>query len=310
MGSSSLVQTTAVGQADALDLPLSSLIARRLPAYFELAKPRVTFLIILIAMAGFWLGSKGAVDGWRMAQMVLAVTMLAAGIFALNQYIERNLDAVMRRTGNRPLPAGRLRPSEALWFGVAFSTLAVVYLALSVNVVSALIGLFTFASYVLVYTPLKKITPHATALGALPGATPPLLGWAAAGGELDVAAWLLFSILFLWQFPHFHSIAMLYEQDYARAGIRVWTVTEPGGKTISRQIIAFTALLAPVSLLPALAGVTGTVYLWASALLGVLFFWFAIDVAGSSSRSDARRLLLASVVYLPLLFAVMILDKR
>lgn len=309
MGSSSLVQT-ALGQAEVLDIPLSSLIVRRLPAYLELAKPRVTFLIILIAMAGFWLGSKGAVDGRRMAQMVLAVTMLAAGIFALNQYMERDLDAVMRRTESRPLPAGRLRPSEALWFGVVFSTFAVVYLALSINVVSALIALFTFASYVLVYTPLKKITPHATALGALPGATPPLLGWAAASGELDVAAWLLFGIMFLWQFPHFHSIAMLYEQDYARADIRVWTVTDPGGKTIGRQIIAFTALLAPVSLLPALVGVTGGVYLWTSALLGVLFFWFAASVAGSSSRSAARRLLLASVVYLPLLFAVMILDKR
>jgi protoheme IX farnesyltransferase len=261
-------------------------------------------------MAGFWLGSKGPVDAWRMANMVLAVATLAAGIFALNQYMERDLDGLMRRTAARPLPAGRLRPAEALWFGVILSTAAVVYLALSVNLVSALIALMTVVSYVLMYTPLKKVTPHATALGALPGATPPLLGWAAASGELGISAWLLFAILFLWQFPHFHSIAMLYQQDYSKAGIRVWTVTEPEGKTIGRQITAFTALLVPVSLLPSLVGVTGGTYLLASTVLGVLFFGFAIGTSRSGSRSAARRLLLVSVVYLPLLFAVMVLDKQ
>ncbi len=308
MESSLLGQTTDAGRAAVLEAPLAGFIVRRLPAYVELAKPRITFLIVMIAIAGFWLGSKGAVDGHLLGHFVLAVTMLAAGIFALNQYLERDLDAVMRRTEDRPLPAGRLKPAEALWFGVAFSTLAVVYLALLVNVVSAFIALFTFSSYVLVYTPLKKITPHATAIGALPGATPPLLGWAAAG-NLDVPAWLLFGILFLWQFPHFHSIALLYDQDYARAEIRVWPVAEPGGKTMGRQIIAFTAMLVPVSMLPALVGVTGDAYLCTSAVMGVMFFWLATRVAGSNSRSSARQLLLASVVYLPVLFAVMILDK-
>ncbi len=283
---------------------------RRLAAYLELAKPRVTLLILLVTMAGFWLGSQGRPDRYHLLSAMAGTGLLAAGIFALNQYLERDLDAVMRRTEGRPLPACRLAPSEALGFGMLASAAALAWLAWRVNVLTAGLGVFIVFSYLFLYTPLKRRTPHCTFIGAFPGATPPLVGWAAARGELSVEAWVLFAILFLWQFPHFHSIAWLYREDYACAEVCMWPVIEADGKVTGRQIVGFTSLLVPVSLLPAWLGVSGPVYLWGAAALGVGLLYRGIRTAVLKSKWQARLLLLASVLYLPALFALMVLDTH
>jgi heme o synthase len=281
----------------------------KLLAYLELTKPRITVLLLLVAMAGFWLGSQGTLQWGRMLHTIVGVSLLASGIFALNQYLERDLDAVMRRTEDRPLPTGKLRPEEALWFGIVITVLGILYLARLVNLLSGLVALLTATSYLFLYTPLKRKTPHCTLIGAFPGATPPLVGWAAARGELGVEAWTLFAILFLWQFPHFHSIAWLYREDYARAGVFMWPVIEPEWKVTSRQILGFSALLLPVSLLPALLGVSGTIYFCGAAMLGGAFFYLGVRTVIEKSKWQAQRLLLASVLYLPVLLMLMVMDK-
>jgi protoheme IX farnesyltransferase len=288
---------------------VSRALSRRLRAYVELAKPRLTALILVVAAAGYWLACRGEPDAGRLAGAAAGVTLLAAGIFALNQYLERDLDSRMRRTERRPLPAGRLSAREALWFGGLMSAAAVICLTFAVNALCGALALITFSSYLFVYTPLKLRTPHCTLIGALPGAMPPLYGWAAARGELGLEAWVLFAILFLWQFPHFHSIAWLYREDYARADIRMWSVVEPDGKTLGRQIIAFSALLVPASALPAALGMSGPLYFWGALALGGLLLWLGLEAARRKSNSEARRLLVASVLYLPALFALMVLDK-
>jgi protoheme IX farnesyltransferase len=291
-----------------LETAVPSLSVQKLPAYMELAKPRITILILLAAIAGFWLGSAGVPDVRRLFDALVGISLLAAGIFSLNQYMERDLDAVMRRTEARPLPAGRLRPAEALWFGIVTSALAVVALAF-VNALSGALALMTFASYLFLYTPLKTRTPHCTFIGAFPGAMPPLLGWAAVRGELSAEAWTLFAILFFWQFPHFHSIAWLYREDYARAGIRMWPGVEPEGRMTFWQIVAFASLLVPVSLLPAAFGVSGPVYISGAAMLGGWLLYHSILAAARKSQRQAQRLLLASVVYLPVLLGLMVVDR-
>lgn len=282
----------------------------RLLAYLELTKPRITALILLVTVAGFWLGSEGVPDGRRMLDTVFGIALLAGGMFALNQYLERDLDAVMRRTSSRPLPAARLEPREALLFGTVLSVAAVAFLALRINWLSGIVALVTTSSYLLVYTPLKTRTPHCTLVGALPGAVPPLAGWVAARGELSLQAWALFAILFLWQFPHFHAIAWLYHDDYARAGICVWPVVQPEGTTTARQVFVSTLLLLPVSVLPALLAISGAVYFWGALGLGVAFLCLGLRTALDKSKSQAQRLLLASVLYLPALFILMVVGKR
>src|SRR5690349_13323433 len=229
----------------------SSSVRARVAAYLELTKPRITFLIVLTSAAGFALGSRGAVDYLLLVHALIGIALLSSGIATLNQFIERDLDALMRRTADRPLPSGRLFPFEALWFGVSLTLMAEAYLALLVNPLTALLGLTVIAGYLFVYTPLKTRTSLSTALGAFPGAMPPLMGWTAARGEIDVAAWVLFAILFLWQFPHFLAIAWMYREDYGRAGIRMLPVVEPDGRVTGQQIIAYSVMLLPVSLLPA-----------------------------------------------------------
>lgn len=283
---------------------------RKLPAYLELTKPRVTLLLLLVAVAGFWMGSMGALDIRRLLSTAAGIVLLAAGIFALNQYAERGLDAAMRRTANRPLPAGRLSPGEALCFGVTASVAAVASLTLLVNPLSGLLASLTLASYLFLYTPLKTKTPHCTLIGAFPGAMPPLIGWAAVRGELSGQAWILFAILFLWQFPHFHSIAWLYREDYARANICLWPVVEPEGRTTGYQVVGFTCLLLPVSLLPWLLGLAGEMYGCAAILLGALFLDAGIRAARARTQRQAQRLLMASVLYLPVLFLFMVLGSK
>ena len=284
-------------------------LASRAAAYFDLTKPRITALILLVTVAGFWLGSRGAPDGYRLLATISGIAALAAGMFALNQYFERDLDALMSRTSDRPLPAGRLKPRDALVFGTVLCAAAVAFLALMVNTLTGVVATATIAGYLFVYTPLKTKTPHCTLIGAFPGAVPPLVGWVAARGELGAEAWTLFAILFLWQFPHFHSIAWLYRDDYARAGIRLWPVVQPQGAATAMQVVGSTLLLLPVSLLPGLLSLAGATYVWGALALGIGFSYFALRTASGESRSRAQRLLLASVVYLPALFILMMLGR-
>jgi protoheme IX farnesyltransferase len=284
-------------------------LAQKLAAYWELTKPRVSALVLAVAVAGFWLGSPNALDWSVLIGMVVGVAFLAAGIFALNQYMERGPDGEMRRTETRPLPSRRISPAEALWFGWSLSALGIVCLAANVNLLSAVIGVLTLAGYLFVYTPAKQRTPLCTLLGAFPGAAPPLLGWAAARGELTAGGWVLFLILFLWQFPHFHSIALLYQEDYAKAGFRLWTVVEPEGSTVFRQIMASAWLLLPVSLAPVLLGMAGPVYGCGAGALWFSYFYLGARTAARRSRCAAHQLLIGSVVYLPVLLVLMILKK-
>src|SRR4051812_21738244 len=237
------------------------------------------------------------------------IALLSSGIAALNQYIERELDARMRRTASRPLPTGKLAPFEALLVGVGLTLLAEIYLALLVNPLTALFGLTVITGYLFMYTPLKTRTTLSTFIGAFPGAMPPLMGWTAAANEVTWGAWVLFAILFLWQFPHFLAIAWMYREDYGRAGIRMLPVVEPEGRITGQQIVAYTLMLVPVSLLPTMIGISGRVYFYGAIVLGLLFLLSSISAALSKSRQQARRLLLASVLYLPLLFGLMVLNQ-
>jgi protoheme IX farnesyltransferase len=287
--------------------PLS--VKARAAAYIELTKPRITFLIVLTSAAGFSLGARGAVDYLTFTHAMIGIALLSSGIATLNQFMERDLDGLMRRTESRPLPSGRLLPFEALWFGITLTLAAELYLALSVNMLTAIMGLTVIAGYLFLYTPLKTRTSLSTALGAFPGAMPPLMGWTAARGEIDIAAWVLFAILFLWQFPHFLAIAWMYREDYGRAGICMLPVVEPDGRVTGQQIILYSLMLLPVSLLPTFLGLSGRIYLVAAMILGLLFLASSIRAALSKSNQHARQLLLASVLYLPLLFGVMVLNR-
>ena len=284
-------------------------VADKLAAYAELTKPRITFLVVLTAAAGFCMGSGSGIDYLQLMNMSIGIALLSSGLATLNQYIERDLDRLMRRTQARPLPAGKLLPAEALMFGILLSGIATAYLAVLINPLSALLGVVTLASYLFMYTLLKTKTTLSTVIGAFPGAMPPFIGWVAASGTVTVEAWVLFAILFLWQFPHFLAIAWMYRDDYARAGIKMLPVVEPDGRVTGQQIIAYTVMLVPVSLLPAVTGVAGSIYLVGAAVLGIGFLYFSARAALVRTTWQARRLLLASVIYLPILFGLMVLDR-
>jgi heme o synthase len=281
----------------------------RLAAYAELTKPRITFLIVLTSAAGFALASQRQINYAALAGAMLGIALLSSGIATLNQYMERDLDALMRRTADRPLPSGKLLPWEALLFGVGLTVLAEIYLAALVNPLTGLLGLTVIAGYLFAYTPLKTRTSLSTMVGAFPGAVPPLIGWAAARGEISIEAWVLFAILFLWQFPHFLAIAWMYREDYGRANILMLPVVEPDGRVTAQQIVVYTVLLLPVSLLPTALGISGRIYLFGAIVLGLLFLYSSLRAAFSKSRQEARRLLLASVIYLPLLFILMVINR-
>jgi protoheme IX farnesyltransferase len=280
----------------------------KLAAYIELTKPRITTLVTLTAAAGFCLGTTGDIDYIKLAHLSLGIALLSSGIGTLNQFMERDTDRLMRRTETRPLPSGRLLARHALVFGLGLSVAATVYLAIFINPLSAVLGAVTFASYLFVYTPLKTRTTLSTVLGAFPGAMPPFIGWVAARDEIGLGAWVLFAILFLWQFPHFLAIAWMYRDDYRRAGIKMLPVVEPEGRVTSQQIVLYTIMLVPVSLLPALIGIAGTVYLIGAIALGLGLLYFSIRAAALRTTWQARRLLLASVLYLPALFVLMVLN--
>ena len=281
--------------------------------YWELTKPEINFLIAITAAAGFWLGSPAARPHFLWSQflhMLLGTILVASGAATLNQLIELRYDAQMRRTARRPLVSGRIAPSRALWFGVLLSLFGVVYLALSTNSLASLLAALTLLSYLFLYTPLKRITSLCTLVGAVPGAAPPLIGWAAACGRLDGNAWLLFAIVFLWQFPHFMAIAWMYREDYARAGY----VVLPTGKSKDRFVACQTSLpslaLLAVALIPAIRGESGIVYLAGALVLGGVFLCYSARFAFQMSTVSARHLLFASILYLPLLLAFLALDKK
>jgi heme o synthase len=281
----------------------------KLAAFVELTKPRITFLIVLTSAAGFCLGSKGAFDYLALFNALFGIALLSSGIAALNQYMERGLDARMRRTLSRPLPSGKLGAGAALAFGLVLTVAAEVYLAAFVNLLTAAFGVSVVVGYLLCYTPLKTRSSLSTVVGAFPGAMPPLMGWTAATGEAGLEAWALFGILFAWQFPHFLAIAWMYKEDYARAGILMLPVVEPECRITARQIVIWSLLLVPVSLFPTILGTTGSVYFYGAFVLGILFLGTSIHAALVHTRQGARRLLLASVLYLPVLFGLMVFNK-
>ncbi|WP_455382838.1 heme o synthase [Salinispira pacifica] len=278
----------------------------KLRAYFELTKPRIATLILIVAMASFFLASGDQVDVGRALITLLGTAALAAGIFALNHFLEREWDALMKRTVKRPLPSHRLTATEAFWFGTLLSVVALVVNFVFINTASGLVALFTLVSYLFVYTPLKRRTAYHTALGALSGATPPLLGWAAATGTLPADAWILFGVLFFWQFPHFLSIDMMYREDYERAGMLVLPVVDRSGRAVHLQIVGALGLLAGIGILPYFTGLAGPVYLVAAIVLGAGFLAAGIYTSVLNTKMAAKRLLRASVIYLPLLFIFML----
>jgi heme o synthase len=283
--------------------------SRRLLAYLDLGKPRVVVMILATTLVGFYLGSAGAVDFLLLLHTLASTALAAAGTLALNQYLERDLDAMMLRTRMRPIPAGLLEPREALLFGTIVTATGIAYQTLAAGPLTATVTAATTASYLFLYTPMKRWTPFCSFVGAVPGALPPVTGWVAASGNLEISAWVLFAILFLWQLPHSLAIARLYRDDYARAGIRLLPVIDPDGGSTGRQIVSNSLALLSVALLPTLVGLTGRLYFLSAFVLGVGLLGFSIQLARTRALADARRLLFASLVYLPILFAVMAFDK-
>ncbi len=279
----------------------------RLGDFWTLAKPGITAMVAVTAAVGYWVAA-GGVEDWRLFLALVGGTLLsAAGASALNMVLERRLDARMERTRNRPLPAGRLGAAEAAVFGTALAVAGVAWLALAVHWLPAAISAATIASYLWLYTPLKTRTSLCTVVGALPGALPPVLGWAAARGTLDAGALVLFLILFFWQLPHFIALAWMYREDYARAGFPMLTVEDPTGGSAGRQAVLQTLALLVASLLPAWAGMAGEGYLVAALVLGTGFLGFAAAFAVERSRGRASGLFLASIAYLPLLLGALVL---
>ena len=282
-------------------------LREKLAAYFELTKPRIAFLLVLTSAAGFYLGTKGPFDIVLFVHTLIGITLLAFGVATLNQYIERDIDPLMERTARRPLPARKVTPTEALVFGIAQCVAAEVYLYFLVNGLTAFLGLTVILGYVLLYTPLKTRTSASTAIGAIPGAMPPLMGWTAAANEITLGAWVLFVTQFLWQFPHFLAIAWMYREQYAKAKILMLPVVEPEGKLTMRQIVLFTIMLVPVSMAPYFLGIANAIYLAGSTVLGVWLLFASIAAARAKTDQAARRLLMVTIVYLPLLFILLVL---
>lgn len=285
-------------------------VREKVAAYIELIKPRIALVLVSTSAAGFYMGTKGAFDPVLFLNSVFSILLLAFGVATLNQFWESETDKLMERTATRPIPTGRVTRTEALVFGVIQCIIAEMYLFLAVNALTAILGLIVIIGYVLVYTPLKTKTSISTAIGALPGALPPLMGWTAATGEISIGAWALFATQFLWQFPHFMAIAWLYRDQYAKARILMLPVVEPSGKITARQIVMFAFLLVPVSLAPFFFGQDGVIYLIAASLLGIWFFITSVSAARAKTDEKAKRLLVVSIIYLPLLFMLMAADKR
>jgi len=276
---------------------------------FELVKARLTLLVLLTTAVGFYLGAEGPINWPSLWHTVLGTAAAAAGAAALNQWWEYKLDAMMHRTRMRPVPAGRMRPTEAVIIGATLSIFGVTYLALVCNALSAALAAITIIIYIFAYTPLKLVSTFNTALGAVPGALPPMIGWAAARGTLNAGAWMLFAILFFWQLPHFFAIAWMYRDDYARAGFQMISSDDPTGARSASQSVFFCIILFVVAGLPAFIRMATVFYLLAEWVLGGVFIAMAMRFLKTLTRADARRLFITSIMYLPLLLGALVLSK-
>ncbi len=303
-------------------VPYSRSMPKTVIDFIELMKPELTLLSVLTAICSFYLahlGSWSAADFWALVNLALGTTLVGGGAGALNQYLERHYDGLMKRTERRPLPSGRLMPATVLAFGIFLSSIGLLELAFLVNTLTGFLGVVTLTTYLFLYTPLKRISPIATTIGGIPGALPPLMGWVAARNEITSGAMILFVILFLWQMPHFFSLAWLYRKDYSRAGYRLLTVVDESGTRTSRHVLANCSALIPMSLIPSVLGMTSMLYFIGALAAGIVFLLFGIMFATSfisaqeenlvRTNLSARRLFFASLVYLPVLFILMVIDK-
>src|SRR5258706_8851439 len=277
--------------------------------FADLIKARLTTLVLLTTLVGFYLGWRGEMNFTLMFHVLMGTALVAAGASALNQLLEREYDAKMRRTQGRPLPSGRMQPVTVMIFGGACSVAGLIYLTLAVTQLTSVLGAITLISYLFIYTPLKRVTWLNTAIGAVPGAVPPLMGWTAARGELSSEGWALFAILFFWQLPHFFAIAWLYKDEYAKAGFKMLPGIDPDGQRTAQQAVSNTLALLAMSLFPFVFKMAGTIYLVSALVLGAGFLWCAIQFARQLTATRARQLFFASIIYLPLLLALMVWDK-
>jgi protoheme IX farnesyltransferase len=284
-------------------------VRSRASDFVALAKPRLNMLVVASALAGYVMGGGDMSNAMIVVFTVLGTGLVAGGASAFNQVIERQPDSLMRRTRLRPVPDGRLQPGESLLFAAALCAAGLIVLGAGGNGLSAGVALVTLLTYALIYTPLKRRSSFATVVGAIPGALPPVIGWAAARGALSEGGWVLFAIVFLWQLPHFLAIAWMYREDYARAGFPMLPVIEPDGRSTGRQAVYYCAALLPVSLVPTLVGLATTAYFAAALVLGLLFLALTLKFARTRAVADARRLFFGSIIYLPLLWIVMIVFR-
>ena len=295
---------------DLVNLPINvNRISAKLRDYYTLTKPEVNLLILMTTSAGFALGHAGSMHWFGLLNTVLGTLLVASGTATLNQFMERQHDAAMRRTANRPLPAGRLSAREAFWFGMGLSIVGGVYLWLTVNLLTAVLAVSTLLSYLLIYTPLKRKTPLCTLLGAFPGAMPTLIGWAGAANSLHREAWFLFAVLFLWQFPHFLAIALMYREDYDRAGYQMLPAFDADGRFTRYEILIFTVVLIATTLLPASGSGHNLIYSLGVMASGAFFFYYTTRIFSGNSRQAAARVVHASVMYLPVVLALMVFCK-
>jgi protoheme IX farnesyltransferase len=283
--------------------------ANRWTDFYELTKPRMNFLVLVTTLVGFYLAGGSKLNWVLLLPTLIGTALCAAGASVLNQFVERDLDKLMPRTRNRPIPAGRIEPREALITGITLGIAGFVTLALCVNGLTALLGGLTLLSYVLVYTPLKRVTTLNTIIGAVPGAIPPLMGFTAIDNAFSAPALSLFAILFFWQMPHFLAIAILYRRDYALAGFKMLPVVDEDLSATARQIVLWAVALVPVSLMPVYVGIAGQAYFAVALMLGLAFLSFGVSCAATRERLDARKLFFASIIYLPALLGVMMLDR-
>jgi protoheme IX farnesyltransferase len=303
------VKNASVGRPVSLDFPVSAVgLRNRVVDYLALAKPRLNLLVIATSGVGFYVGAIGRVDVARLLHTLVGTALVAGGAAGLNQIYERDTDRLMHRTRMRPLPDGRLSLSEARAFSLALSSIGLVQLALGANLLAALTALATLLVYTSVYTPMKLHTPTATLVGAVPGALPPLIGWAAARGTLPLEAWTLFAIVFCWQIPHFFAIAWLYREDYRRAGFPMLPVIEPEGRRTGRQAVIYAALLVLAAAAPFFTGFAGPRYLGGALLLSLSLLTLAVRFAAERSAGRARWLFFGSLVYLPALWGLLMVN--
>jgi protoheme IX farnesyltransferase len=281
----------------------------RMRDFYELTKPRMNFLVVITTMVGCYMACIGSMKWLLLVNTLLGTALTAASSAVLNQFVERGYDALMRRTQDRPIPAGRISLLESLLFGASLGIAGLLYLAVFVNLLTAFLGAITLLVYLFLYTPMKRWSTLCTVIGAIPGAIPPVMGFTAFQNALSPAAIAVFGILFIWQMPHFLAIAILYKEDYARGGFRMLPVVDDELYVTARQIVVYSLALIPATLLPAALHIAGVAYFTAAILLGLAFVSFAISTATTRTRTDARKLFFASFIYLPLLLGVMVLDK-